>query len=100
MSNEAILTKQDILHLAKLANLRLSEEEIEKFRKQLAETLTYVENLQELDTKNTKEIHQITNLTNIYFQDGEKNIRSLSSKEALANAQNVTDDYFAVDKIL
>lgn len=100
MDKKINLLKQDILHLAKLANLQLNDEEVGKFQEQLAETLTYVENLQELDTKDTKETHQITNLTNIYFQDGEKNTRSLSSKEALANAQNVTDDYFAVDQIL
>ncbi len=94
------LQKQDILHLAKLANLQISDSEVEKYQKQLGETLQFVENLKELDASKTKEAHQVTDLTNIYFQDGEKNTRSLSSKEALANAKEVIDDYFAADKVL
>jgi len=94
------LSKKEILHLAKLANLRLTESEILKYWKQLEETVEYVGNLNELNTKNVEPTSQTTNLDNIFFEDGEKNDRSLKPKESLANAKNKKDNYFVVKRIL
>ena len=43
------LSGKNILHLAKLARLQLSPEEIEAYRQHLSDILRYVEQLQELD---------------------------------------------------
>ena len=71
------LAKKDILHLAKLANLQLTEAEVEKYLNQLEQTLEYVENMKELDTKNVEPTSHATKVENVYFEDGTKNTRAL-----------------------
>jgi aspartyl-tRNA(Asn)/glutamyl-tRNA(Gln) amidotransferase subunit C len=48
------LSKEEVIKIAKLARLSLSETEIEKYSKDLNAILSYVEQLQELDTKNVE----------------------------------------------
>ncbi|MFA6466251.1 MAG: Asp-tRNA(Asn)/Glu-tRNA(Gln) amidotransferase subunit GatC [Patescibacteria group bacterium] len=47
--------KEQIVHLADLAKLKLSEEEIESYKHQLQDILTYVEKINNLDLKDVKE---------------------------------------------
>ena len=63
------LTKEEVLHIAKLARLELKEEEVEKFRTQLSEILEYVGQLQKVDTKGIEPISQITGLQNVVRED-------------------------------
>lgn len=63
------LTKDEVLHIAKLARLELKEEEVEKFRTQLSEILEYVGQLQKVDTKGIEPIAQITGLQNVVRED-------------------------------
>ncbi|MFN4212715.1 MAG: Asp-tRNA(Asn)/Glu-tRNA(Gln) amidotransferase subunit GatC [Microgenomates group bacterium] len=90
------LTKDNILHLAKLSKLKLTNTEIEKYTKQLEETVDYVNNLNQLDTKNVNPTSQTTNLTNVFFEDGEENSQKLTLEEALVNAKNKKNGYFLV----
>ncbi len=99
MSN-TILTKDEIIHLGKLASMTLNNEEIKRFQKQLAETLDYVKNLQELNTDKVKPTDHTVESRNVFFEDGEKNSRSLSSEEALKNSKNKKNNYFVVKRIL
>lgn len=94
------LTKEEVLHLAKLVNLELSEGEVEKFRNQLGETIDYIKNLQELDTEGVEETSHTTDSKNITFSDGTKSERTFTQDEALKNARNKKDGFFVVDKIL
>ena len=45
-----MITKQEVQHIAKLARLDLSEQEIEKYQEQLGDILNYVEKLQKVNT--------------------------------------------------
>lgn len=94
------LTKKELLHLAKLANLELTEKEIDKYAQQLSETIDYVENLKELKTGDIKLTASTVNTTNIFFKDGEKSNRTFSQEAALSNAKNKKDNYFVVKRIL
>lgn len=100
MTTSKHLTKEQILHIAKLANLSLSDEEVEKFKDQLSETITYVENLSELDTKNVQPTSHSTAVTNVYFQDGTENKRKLTQDEALKNAKNKKNSMYVVKRIM
>jgi aspartyl-tRNA(Asn)/glutamyl-tRNA(Gln) amidotransferase subunit C len=100
MAKHTDLTREDILHIAKLANLTLSPEEVEKYMKQLSETITYVENLKELDTTNVEPTSHSTNVTNVYFEDGTKNDRGFDQKEALQNAKSTKNGQFVVKRIM
>lgn len=100
MSNKKILTKDDILHLAKLSKLKLTEDEIEKYWKQLEETVEFIKNLDELDTSNVVPTSQTTDMTNIGFTDGEGNKRNLNQEEATKNSENKKNGYFVVKRIM
>lgn len=100
MKKIAQLSKEEIIHIAKLATLPLSDKEVEKYQKQLGETINYVENLGEVDTKNIKATSSTANLTSVYFEDGVKSERTFTPREALANIKNKKDTYFVVKRIL
>ena len=53
------ITREDVLRVAELAHLELSEAEIEMFSRQLDSILTYVEKLNELDTSNVEPMSQV-----------------------------------------
>ena len=69
MSKNVDLTKSDILHIAKLANLTLSEKEVEKYLGQLSDILSYFEKLNEVDTAKIPETSQVTGLINVARED-------------------------------
>ena len=100
MKKKRILTTDEIKHLAKLANLPLSEEEIKRYSKQLEETIEYIENLKELDTKNTPPTSHTVNLKDVFSKNGEKNRRGLTIEEATKNAKNKKNGFFMVKRIL
>ena len=100
MKKSIVLTKEEIIHLAKLANLDLSPSEISKYESQLGETITYVENLKEIATEKTPPTANTTNANNVFFQDGSANKRQLMEQEALQNTKNKKNSYFVVKRIM
>ena len=66
------LTKEQVLHVAKLARLGLKSQEIEKFQTQLSNILNYVDLLQEVDTEGVEPTAQVTGLTNVTRPDAAK----------------------------
>jgi len=53
------ITREDVLRVAELAHLALSEAEIEMFSRQLDSILTYADKLNELDTSNVEPMAQV-----------------------------------------
>lgn len=90
--------KINVKHVAKLANLPLSEDEERKFDKQLSEILTYVEQLNSVNTKDVEITSQITGLENVTRED--KTTTSLSQDEALSNTKSRHNGLFKVKKVL
>jgi len=94
------LTKSEILHLAKLAKLNLTDQEIEKYGEQLSETIDYVKNLDKLNTDNISPTNSVVDLKNVTFEDGAENETGLTTKEALQNAKKTKEGAFVVDRII
>lgn len=67
------LSREDVLNLARLAKLELSEEEIQKYQTELSEILGYVEKLSEADVTGLEPTTQVTGLTNVMRSDNVKN---------------------------
>jgi aspartyl-tRNA(Asn)/glutamyl-tRNA(Gln) amidotransferase subunit C len=65
----ADLTRDDVLKLARLARLTITEEEIEKYRSELSEILGYVEQLSQVDVTGLQPTTQVTGLTNVMRED-------------------------------
>lgn len=90
--------KIDISHIAKLANLSLSKEEKKKYEKQLNETLSYINNLTKINTKDIEPTSQVTGLENVTREDTVT--PSLSDEEVLKNAKSVHNGFFKVKAML
>ena len=95
----AKLSKGDILKLAKLAKLDLTEAEIEKFRSELAEILTYVEQLQSVDIDKLEPTYQVTGLKNVTRPDEIYDYKT-SQKDLLKNAPAVENGQIKVRRVL
>lgn len=91
--------KIDVSHVAKLANLALSEDEKVKFEKQLSDTLTYVEKLKEVETTDIEETSQVTGLENVTREDQATDC-TLSQEEALLGTKSTQNGFFKVKGIL
>ena len=97
MNKKRKLTKEEVLHIAKLANLHLTEKKVKKFQGDLSNILEYIEILNELDTKGIKPTSQVTGLENVFRKDGVE--KSLTQREALSGAKNKREGYFKVKAI-
>ena len=69
----AKLTREDVLKLARLARLELSEQEIEEYSVELSQILDYVEQLQQVDVEGLPPTNQVTGLTNVMREDEVQN---------------------------
>lgn len=90
--------KINVPHIAKLANLPLTDDETKKFETQLSSILHYVEKLNNIDAKSVKPTSQITGLENVTRKD--KAEVSLTQKEAISNTDKTHKGSFVVDAIL
>ncbi|MBI4653319.1 Asp-tRNA(Asn)/Glu-tRNA(Gln) amidotransferase subunit GatC [Candidatus Kuenenbacteria bacterium] len=90
------LTIKEVEHVAKLAQLKLTDQEKEKFTKQLSSILDYVKQLDEVDTKNIKPINQIIGLRNITRKD---EINKKETEKLLQCAPNVEERYIKIPSV-
>ena len=79
-------------HVADVARIKLSEEEIKKFLPQLKETLEFFSKLKEINTDNVKPSFHPVELKNAMRDDKEE--KCLSQDEALSLTEHKKDGYF------
>jgi aspartyl-tRNA(Asn)/glutamyl-tRNA(Gln) amidotransferase subunit C len=65
----AKLTREDVLKLARLARISLSDAEVEEFSDELSAILQYVEQLSAVDVAGLEPTNQVTGLTNVMRTD-------------------------------
>lgn len=63
------ISRDDVLHLAQLSSLQLSDTEIDDLQKDIGNILGYVEQLSELDTSGVEPTYQVTDLENVWRDD-------------------------------
>lgn len=93
------LSKEDVLKLARLSRIKLSDSEIDSFKDEIDEILGYVEKLSEVDTKGLKPTYQVTGLTNVMRTDEVKNY-GLSKQELMKNVPKADGDYIKVKRMI
>ncbi len=94
------LTKADVLHVAKLAKLELTDAEVKKFLPQLSGVLDHVSELQKIDTSKVEPTSQTTGLENVFREDRVMSEKSLSQDEATSGSDKIYNGYFKVAAIL
>ncbi|MFC1990627.1 Asp-tRNA(Asn)/Glu-tRNA(Gln) amidotransferase subunit GatC [Chloroflexota bacterium] len=92
------LSREEVLHIARLARLGLTEDEIDRMREQLSNILENFEVLQQVDTSGVPPTAQSVVLQNVVRDD--EVAPSLSASEVLANAPRREGDFFRVRAVL
>jgi aspartyl-tRNA(Asn)/glutamyl-tRNA(Gln) amidotransferase subunit C len=93
------LSREDVLKLAALSKLKLSDEEVEKLQVELSEILKYVEMLNKVDTAGVEPTYQVSGLKNVYRNDEIKDY-GYKTEELLKNAPAIQDNQFKVKRVL
>ncbi len=92
------LTPQEVQHIAELAKLALSEDEIERYASDLSAILDYAQQLQEVDTDHIHPTASVLPLRNAMRPDEAR--PGLEPEDALANAPASDKGYFKVHAVL
>ena len=95
----AKLSRDDVLKLAQLARLDLTNEELEEYSAQLTAILDYVEILSKADVKGLKPTQQITGLTNVIRKD-EIIDYGYDPKDLLKNVPETKDDQIKTKRMI
>lgn len=93
------LTRDDILKLARLARLDLTEAEIAEYSLELSEILQYVEMLQQVDVTGLAPTNQVTGLTNVTRAD-EIVDYGYQVSDLLKNVPAVESDHIKVKRMI
>jgi len=92
------LSREEVLHIALLARLGLTETEVNRLSEQLSNILESFEVLQKVDTSGIPPTAQSIALQNVMKDDEAAN--SLPQSEILANAPRKDENFFRVKAVL
>ncbi len=94
----AKITDEDILKLAQLSKISVSEDQVHKFRDELQSIVEYVEQLSAVDVSGLEPTDQVTGLVNVMREDSE--IEYVSQEELLKNAPATDKNLIKVKRVL
>jgi aspartyl-tRNA(Asn)/glutamyl-tRNA(Gln) amidotransferase subunit C len=92
------LSKEEVLKIANLARLELSEAEVGKYGDQLSAILEYVEMLNKLDVSNIEPTAHAVMVPTPFRAD--EVVNDTTREKSLANAPDREDTFFKVPKVL
>jgi len=93
-----MIAREDVEHVAELARLELTPAEKEQFIAQLNSILTYIEKLNELDTRDVEPTSHVLPMSNVFRDDAVR--PSLERTEVLHNAPEESHFFFKVPWII
>jgi aspartyl-tRNA(Asn)/glutamyl-tRNA(Gln) amidotransferase subunit C len=91
------ISREDVLHVARLSRLEIPEDEIERVRAELGAILEAVGKVAELDLEGVEPTSHPLDLVNVWGEDEPR--PSLTREEALANAPDPADGAFRVPAV-
>lgn len=95
----AKITRDDLLKLAQLSKLDLTDEQLERFTNELNEIVNYVEQLQSVDVKGLEPTDQVTGLTNVMREDEIKEYQA-TPDDLLKIAPDVKNHQIKVKRVI
>ena len=95
---EPRVKREDVLHVAKLARLKIPEDELDEYANDLNSILDYVEKLSKLDTADIPPTSHVLPLKNVWRPD--KAMQSKDADGVLKEAPERMDNFFKVPRIL
>ncbi len=95
----AFIDENEVKHLAELARIKLSDEEVSQLQKDLSRILEYVDALKQVKTDGLPEIAQVTGLKNSVRADESVPTGEQVRAAILKNAPESESDYFKVKEV-
>lgn len=92
------LTADEVRYVARLANLHLTDDEVEKYRHQLTGILQHVRSLQEVDTSGVEPTGHATNSMTVLRDD--EAAPPLEREEVLGNAPATSGEFIRVRAVM
>jgi len=92
------LSKEDVLHVAHLGRIHLSDEDVAKFADQLSSIVDYVNQLGRLDTDGVEPLAHALPIHNVLRPDEPR--PGLSNADALGGAPDAADGCFRVPRVI
>jgi aspartyl-tRNA(Asn)/glutamyl-tRNA(Gln) amidotransferase subunit C len=94
LQSRTMIDRDQVLHVAKLARLQLSDEEVERMAGELSKILEHVETMNELDLEGVEPTSHVVDLTNVLREDVPRD--GLDRETALEQAPDATESGFRV----
>lgn len=92
------IRKEEIIHIAKLANLNLTEEEIEKYTNDMQDILAFANTINQVDTEGIDEKASLEEKYNVFRKD---EVKVFKDRDALLqNAPAQEDGMFRIPKVI
>jgi len=95
-----MISEQDVKHIAKLARLGLTQNEIRKFQKELSSILNYIEKLKEVDISKAEPTSHPIEVKNVMRDDEVRSTKSEVRKKIMDLAPETKEGYLKVKSIL
>ena len=92
------LTREEVLHIARLARVGLSEDDVARFQEQLSEILDHFDILRQIDTESVPATSHTLDMQNVTSPDEVRD--SFERQEILANAPIPEEGFFRVRAVL
>ena len=92
------ISREEVMHVARLARIDLAEEEITRYSEQLSNLLEHFESLQKVDTADIPPTAQSVDLRSVMRDDAV--LPSLDTEDVLANAPHREENSFRVRPVL
>lgn len=95
------ISRQDVLYVAELAHLELTEDEVDVYRRQLDAILSYIDKLKQLDVSSVEPMAQVLHAAD---PDGalreDTPRRDAAAQAILGQAPEASETYFRVPKVI
>ena len=92
------ISREEILHISKLASINLSDEEIDKYTKDMEEIIGFANTISNVDTEQVGDFGEVAEQVNVFRKD---EVQEFEDKEALMqNAPSVEDGMFHLPSVI
>ena len=94
-----LIDEKITLKIASLAKIKLSEQEVKEYSKDLNKILKWMEELKEVDVSNVEPVTSVTN-NELYEREDIAYKNTVEQEKILLNAPEKVDEYFTVPKVI
>ena len=96
------LSREDVLKMARLSRLKLSEEEIEQYQKELSDIVDYVQKLDDVDVAGLEPTYQVSGLQSTDNGAMREDVieQQVAQEDLFKNLPHRLDDHIKVDRMI